>query len=177
MIWAVSGVIYLGERQPYGHGITPLKEFALCSLRWRGDGKWVPATASSPANCFNMKTSSAIQSFFLATTLYPETVRLAQRELDEVLGGERLADFSDMPRLPYISAVVKEVLRWRPPTPLGASSCHVTLCVNLTRLAAGTPHRFMEDDTYKGWLIPAGATVMENTWYPTLFRGLLPATN
>ena len=52
-------------------------------------------------------------------TLHPEVVRLAQRELDEVLAGERLPDFSDKPRLPYISAIIKEVLRWRPPTPIG----------------------------------------------------------
>ncbi|KAF9645498.1 CyP450 monooxygenase [Thelephora ganbajun] len=94
--------------------------------------------------------ASAIKSFFLAATLHPEVVRLAQRELDEVLGGERLPDFSDKPQLPYISAVVKEVLRWRPPTPLGSG------------------HRLMEDDTYKGLFIPAGAIVIDNTW--AIFR-------
>ena len=52
-------------------------------------------------------------------TLHPEVVRLAQQELDDVLGGERLAEPSDKPRLPYISAVMKEVLRWRPSNPLG----------------------------------------------------------
>ena len=52
-------------------------------------------------------------------TLHPGVARLAQQELDEVLGGERLAEPSDKPRLPYISAVMKEVLRWRPPNPLG----------------------------------------------------------
>ena len=72
-----------------------------------------------------MKMSSAIKSFFLAMTLYPDVVRLAQRELDEVLGGECLPDFSDKPRLPYISAITKEVLRWGPPAPLGQSSCNV----------------------------------------------------
>ncbi|KAF9645502.1 cytochrome P450 [Thelephora ganbajun] len=61
--------------------------------------------------------ASTIKSFFLAVTLHPEVVRLAQQELDEVIGGVRLPDFSDKPQLPYISAVVKEVLRWRPPTP------------------------------------------------------------
>jgi len=95
-------------------------------------------------------TSSAIQSFFLAATLHPEIVRSAQRELDEVLGGERLPDFSDKPRLPYISAIVKEVLRWRPPTPVGVS------------------HRLMEDYVYKGQFIPAGTVIMDNTW--AMFR-------
>ena len=52
-------------------------------------------------------------------TMHPEVVRRAQQELDEVLGGERLPDFSDQPQLPYITAVLKEVLRWGPPTPLG----------------------------------------------------------
>jgi len=66
-----------------------------------------------------MQTSSAVKWFFLAMTLYPEVVRLAQRELDEVMGRERLPGFSDKPRLPYISAIMKEVLRWGPPTPLG----------------------------------------------------------
>ncbi|KAF9645500.1 cytochrome P450 [Thelephora ganbajun] len=91
-------------------------------------------------------TASAIKSFFLAATLHPEVVRLAQQELDEVIGGVRLPDFSDKPQLPYISAVVKEVLRWRPPTPLGST------------------HRLTEDDTYKGLFIPAGATIINNTW-------------
>jgi len=35
----------------------------------------------------------------------------------------------------------------------------------------------MEDDVYKGWFIPAGATVMENTWCAILFHGLLLAPN
>lgn len=68
-----------------------------------------------------MKSLCAISSFFLAATLHPEIVRLAQQELDSVLNGERLPDLSDKPRLPYISAVVKEVLRWRPPVPLGTT--------------------------------------------------------
>ena len=66
-----------------------------------------------------LQISSAIMTFFLAATLYPEIVRLAQKELDEVLGVERLPEISDKPQLPYISAIVKEVLRWKPPNPLG----------------------------------------------------------
>ena len=65
------------------------------------------------------KSASTIKSFFLAVTLYPETARLAQEELDSVVGRDRLPDFSDKPRLPYVSALVKEVLRWRPPTAFG----------------------------------------------------------
>ena len=110
-------------------------------------------------------------------TLHPEVVRLAQQQLDEVLGGERLPDFSDIPQLPYISALVKEVLRWRPLTPLGASSCNIILCINQTRLASGSTNRLMEDDVYKGQFTPAGATIVANTWYANDFCGLFLTTN
>ena len=76
------------------------------------------------------KTASAIKSFFLAATLHSEVVKLAQRELDEVTGGVRLPDFSDLPQLPYISAILKEVLRWRPPTPISKGSLPDFVAVN-----------------------------------------------
>ena len=99
-------------------------------------------------------------------TLYPDVVRLAQQELDEVLCRERLPDPPDKPRLPYISAITKEVLRWGPPTPLGtALPCDVLFCVNYAELASGSAHQVAEDDVYRGFFIPAGATVIENIWY------------
>ena len=76
-----------------------------------------------------------------------EIMRAAQRQLDSVLGGERLPDLSDLDDLPYIVAIVKETLRWAPPFPIG------------------TTHRLMEDDEYRGMFIPGGATVLENIWW------------
>jgi len=55
-------------------------------------------------------------------TLYPEVARKAQAELDMVIGADRLPTFADRPHLPYIEALVKEVLRWNVVTPLGLSS-------------------------------------------------------
>ena len=52
--------------------------------------------------------------------LYPGVQKKAQDELDIVTGRERLPTFEDRPRLPFVDAVCKEVLRWRPVTPLGA---------------------------------------------------------
>ena len=49
---------------------------------------------------------------------YPEKQRLAQAELDSVIGPHRLPTFDDMPDLPYVNAVLKECLRWRPVVPL-----------------------------------------------------------
>ena len=73
-------------------------------------------------------------------------MRTAQRQLDHVLGGERLPDHSDIDNLPYIVAIVKETLRWAPPLPIG------------------TTHRLIEDDVYRGMFIPGGATMVENIW-------------
>lgn len=50
---------------------------------------------------------------------YPEVMRRAQAQIDEVVGRDRLPSFSDRERLPYIEAMVKEVLRWRPVGPIG----------------------------------------------------------
>lgn len=44
--------------------------------------------------------------------LYPEVQQRAQAELDEVVGNDILPSFDDRPRLPYIEAIVKEVLRY-----------------------------------------------------------------
>lgn len=51
--------------------------------------------------------------------LYPEVQRKAQEQLDAVVGRDRLPTFDDLESLPYIQAVVKEMLRWQPVTPLG----------------------------------------------------------
>ncbi|KAI0028105.1 CyP450 monooxygenase [Vararia minispora EC-137] len=92
-------------------------------------------------------TVSSIQSFFLAMVLYPEVQRKAQEELDKVLEhGSRLPTFTDFGRLPYTEALVKEVLRWHPVTPLAIA------------------HRAITDDVYEGWFIPEGSIVIGNTW-------------
>ncbi len=86
-------------------------------------------------------------AFFLAMTLYPEVQKKAQEELDTIVGSERFPEFSDRSSLPYVNALVKELLRWYPATPLGA------------------PHRVVEDDEYNGYVIPGGSTVFVNMWF------------
>lgn len=71
-------------------------------------------------------------------SLYPEVQKKAQAELDSVLRGSRLPNFTDKEDLPYIGAVLKETMRWNPVTPLGI------------------PHRSSEDDMVDGYLIPKG---------------------
>ena len=56
--------------------------------------------------------------------LYPETQKRAQEELDAVLGPDRLPEFDDFPSLPYVEALVMEILRWHPVVPIGKISIH-----------------------------------------------------
>jgi cytochrome P450 len=57
----------------------------------------------------------------LAITKFPEVLEAAQEELDWVVGPDRLPTFDDEERLPYIRAMVKETLRWRPVAVLGGT--------------------------------------------------------
>lgn len=54
--------------------------------------------------------------------LYPEIQSKGQAEIDGVIGKDRLPSFTDRDSLPYVNAIVKEVLRWNPAVPLGKNS-------------------------------------------------------
>jgi cytochrome P450 len=71
-------------------------------------------------------TVASVLSFFLAMVIYPDVQRRAQAELDAIVGRERLPEFSDQDRLPYVRAVISECLRWLPAFPLG--QCVVPSC-------------------------------------------------
>lgn len=61
-----------------------------------------------------------------------------QTEIDRVIGRNRLPEFSDRSKLPYLEGIYREVLRSKPPLQLGG------------------PHSLVEDDHYKGYFIPKG---------------------
>ncbi|PGH04426.1 hypothetical protein AJ79_07082 [Helicocarpus griseus UAMH5409] len=91
-------------------------------------------------------TVSTISSFFLAMALFPEVQKRAQEEIDLVVGQNRLPEFSDRDKLPYVDAILKEALRWHPVAPMGL------------------PHRAMQDDVLEGFLIPKGSIILANIW-------------
>ncbi len=64
-------------------------------------------------------------TFVLAMLTHPDVQRKAQQEVDSVIGSDRLPDFSDQPNLPYLAAVLKEVLRF-------VASLHKEVCTQLT---------------------------------------------
>lgn len=70
------------------------------------------------------QTAAALGTFFLAMLHNPDVQTRARQELDAVVGKERLPTLEDESSLPYITAVVKEGLRWRPVAPAGLSLFH-----------------------------------------------------
>ncbi|KAJ8091252.1 monooxygenase activity protein [Marasmius tenuissimus] len=79
-------------------------------------------------------------------TRNPNSQAKAQKEIDEVVGRDRLPTYEDRKSLPYIEAIYREVMRWHPPGPLGGA------------------HMNTEDDVYKDYYIPKGSLVMGNIW-------------
>lgn len=65
------------------------------------------------------QTVSALISFVMLMALYPEVQRRAQAEVDEQIGGGDLPAFDHLDDLPYVTAVLKEVMRYAPIGPLG----------------------------------------------------------
>ncbi|KAJ6579508.1 cytochrome P450 [Mycena vulgaris] len=101
-------------------------------------------------------TVASIVNFVLAMINHPEVQQKAHAEIDAVVGEGRLPDFRDEPSLPYVNALVKEVMRWR------------------TVTALGTPHRLTADDVYNGFLLPKDSIIIGNAFAimhdETLFR-------
>ncbi|KAH9175619.1 cytochrome P450 [Lactarius sanguifluus] len=91
-------------------------------------------------------TSTTMKWWGLAMITNPEVQRRAHNELDAVVGRSRIPTFSDAPNLPYIQAMAKEALRWRPALPLSL------------------PHSTTEDDWYNGMFIPKGTLCLANLW-------------
>ena len=79
-------------------------------------------------------------------SLYPDVQAKAQAELDVVVGSGRLPDFSDLDRLVYLHALLKELLRWQSVVPLGL------------------PHCSIDDEELEGYFIPAGTIYLPNIW-------------
>jgi hypothetical protein len=44
--------------------------------------------------------------------LYPDSFKRAQKEIDDIIGSDRLPEFSDRDRLPYVEGLVQEVMRY-----------------------------------------------------------------
>ncbi|KAJ7036840.1 cytochrome P450 [Mycena alexandri] len=95
-------------------------------------------------------TLSTLLTFILAMVLNPDVQSTAQAELDKVVPKDRLPRFTDRDKLPYITRIAWECLRWQPGV----------------NIALG--HYLTEEDEYRGYRIPKGTTCLANLWFVLL---------
>ena len=76
----------------------------------------------------------------------PDTMKRLQDELTIVIGNTRSVDISDLPNLPYLSAVIKETMRMHPVVPLLV------------------PHKLTETCELNGYEVLAGTQAYVNIW-------------
>ncbi|KAF5528007.1 Cytochrome P450 monooxygenase psoD [Colletotrichum aenigma] len=91
-------------------------------------------------------SGSALASFVLCMVRNPGWFEKLQKEVDSVVGPDRLPTFTDIAALPLVRACVKETIRVYPIT------------------AGGFPHRLTEDDTYNGYFLKKGTVVHAVQW-------------
>ncbi|KIW12238.1 hypothetical protein PV08_09514 [Exophiala spinifera] len=91
-------------------------------------------------------TATTLQFFFKAAILFPDAIKKAQEEIDQVVGPHRLPGWEDRKNLPYIEAAINETHRWATATPLAFI------------------HATSEADVYRGKDIPGGTIVYSNIY-------------
>ncbi|KAH9605299.1 hypothetical protein KSS87_009181 [Heliosperma pusillum] len=91
-------------------------------------------------------TSSTTEWAIAELIRHPKILAQVQRELDTVVGRDQLVTEADIPNLTYFQAVIKEVFRLHPSTPL-----------SLPRIAA-------ESCEINGYHIPKNTTLLVNVW-------------
>ncbi|KAI5118826.1 hypothetical protein M0805_009404 [Coniferiporia weirii] len=100
--------------------------------------------------------TASFDVFLLAMLHYPQYMRKAQAEIDTVVGQSRMPSFEDEPSLPFLKALITEVMRWRPIAPTGVA------------------HAVSEDDHYEGFFIPKGSIVYANIYAITKDPEIFP---
>lgn len=96
----------------------------------------LPLCSCTSSGAGSDTTAGTLGFFMLLMALHPEVQAKAHEEIDCVVGRHRLPGFGDRDNLPYITSIVKEVLRWYPVSPVGL------------------PHRLTQDDWYEGFFLP-----------------------
>ncbi|KAJ0476103.1 putative cytochrome P450 [Helianthus annuus] len=92
-------------------------------------------------------TTSSTLEFALAHMIdSPEILNKAHQELDEIVGKGNIVEESHIKNLPYMHAIMKEVLRLHPSVPLLL------------------PHSPSESCVIGGYTVPKGARVFVNVW-------------
>ncbi|KAI1431251.1 cytochrome P450 [Xylaria sp. CBS 124048] len=117
-------------------------------VKFSGNDEEAMYLATSVMAAGGDNTRMTINTFIMAMIARPEAQRRARAEVDRVCtDGEtlRLPQMTDLEDMPYIAAMIKEVLRWRPTVPVVP------------------PHQLTEDLEFDGYYIPAGTNFMINS--------------
>jgi cytochrome P450 len=94
-------------------------------------------------------------------SLHPDVQSKARKELDEIVGADRLPTFKDRESLKYVEAVMSEVFRC-----VGVRSRNLILIFQrwAPPIPSGVPHESTEDDIHDGLFIPKGSVIWQNIW-------------
>ncbi|THG98633.1 hypothetical protein EW026_g3595 [Hermanssonia centrifuga] len=107
--------------------------------------------------------AAVLEVFFLAMLLFPDAMRRAQAQIDEVVGRDRMPTFADQENLPYVTAMSKEVLRWNTISALGLHAATEVLLTLLISQFVCSYIALYQDDWYQGYFIPKGASAVSLT--------------
>ena len=118
-------VRFAPPRARFSKGTAP-NSFARQLLEQRAAGKLdmtdleIAHACGTPFGAGVETSSGTLLCFILACAEFGDSfIKRAQDEIDAAVGGDRLPNFGDYDELPFVQAVVKEVLRWRPIAVLG----------------------------------------------------------
>ncbi|KAF8145740.1 cytochrome P450 [Mycena galopus ATCC 62051] len=137
------------RRMASGEAMSCFTSKALCDLESGGkhfSESTVKNVAAAMYAAGAHTTVSARSTFILAMLANPDAQKKAQLEIDSVVGRGNLPDFSDKQAMPYVAALIKEVLRWGNVLPFGV------------------PHVLTVEDEYRGYRLPAGSIVIGHVW-------------
>ncbi|KAI4519194.1 cytochrome P450 [Schizophyllum commune Loenen D] len=145
---------------------SPKPSFTSLALEQGVDDEVIRDTAGALYHAGTDSTVVALLHFALGMLENRQAQRRAQAELDAVLGPLRTADgapgqlpdMSDEPRLPFVTAIVRESLRWMPVTPMAISHAYTG----------------EEPDVYKSYTIPTRSIVIANVWAMVHDEGAYP---
>ncbi|KAF7505276.1 hypothetical protein GJ744_001063 [Endocarpon pusillum] len=116
--------------------------------RYSGDDEEAMYLATSVMAAGGDNTRMTINTFIMAMITHPEAQARAREEIDRVCtsgGSLRLPRMSDLLEMPYVAAMIKEILRWRPTVPIVP------------------PHQVTENLEFDGHFIPAGTVFLINS--------------
>ncbi|KAJ7830889.1 cytochrome P450, partial [Mycena olivaceomarginata] len=80
---------------------------------------WADTPGFSLVEAGSDTSAAFLLSLVLILAVYPEHQERARREIEAVVGAARLPELADFKHLPFVEALIKEVIRIRPAFPMG----------------------------------------------------------